>query len=136
MTSLATADFRIEECAQAPDWDAFVAAHPKGAIFHTAAMVRTFAAARRCHPLAIAARDEDGRLAALLVAVRIDTLGSPAKRLASRSIFYAEPICRDDAVGAAALRRLLAVHDRHMEGVLFSEIRPLAPPGPPFRKPP
>lgn len=104
-------------------------AHPKGTVFHCAAMVRAFAAAKGHQPLAIAARDEDGNLAALLVAVRVNTLGGAASRFASRSIFYAEPICRDDEVGAAALSQLLKIHDRRMAGVLFAEVRPINAPG-------
>lgn len=114
----------------APDWDAFVDAHPKGSVFHTAAMTRVFAAARGHAPLAVAARDPQGRIAAMLVAVRVNTLGGPLSRVASRSIYYAEPICRDDATGAEALGQLVRLHDRRMAGVLFAEVRPLDAPGP------
>ncbi|MCA9242160.1 MAG: GNAT family N-acetyltransferase [Planctomycetales bacterium] len=123
------ARFEIVGPQDAPDWDAYVLSHPKGTVFHSSAMVRAFAAAKGHQPLAIAARDSEGDLAALLVAVRVNTLGGPASRFASRSIFYAEPFCRDDEVGAAALSQLLRAHDRRMSGVLFAEVRPINAPG-------
>ena len=61
-----------ETCSQ---WDSYVQDHPKGTIFHTAAMVRVFGATRFYKPLAIAARTSDGRIVALLVAVRVQRLG-------------------------------------------------------------
>jgi serine/alanine adding enzyme len=66
---------------------------------------------------------------ALLVAVRVQTLPDPLGRLSSRSILFAEPLCRDNAQGAEALTQLIAEHDAEMRGrVLFTEVRALHPP--------
>lgn len=94
-------------------------------------MVRVFAAAKGHVPLALAARDASGAIAACWSpSASIRSGGREMRAFASRSIFYAEPLCRDDAVGVAVLGELLAIHDRRMAGVLFAEVRPINAPGP------
>ena len=111
-------------------WDQFVDAHPKGNIFHTSEMVRSFQAAKGHSPLPLAAVDSEGRIAALLAAVRVQTLPGPLGRLSSRSIMYAEPLCCDGSCGEDALAQLIARHDDEMAmRVLFTEVRPTFPPG-------
>ena len=111
---------------EASSWNDYVAAHPKGAIFHTAEMVDVFRATPKHEPLAIAAVDHAQRILALLVAVRIETVSGFASSLASRSVFYAEPLCNDTDHGIVALRRLIEEHDRVMSRrTLFAEVRPL-----------
>jgi hypothetical protein len=113
-----------------PAWNRFVEAHPKGSIFHTSEMVRTFHSAKGHRPLPLAAVDLSGEILALLVAVRVQTLPGPMGRLSSRSILYAEPLCCDGDEGAAALTQLIARHDFEMvKQVLFTEVRPCSPPG-------
>ena len=79
--------------------------------------------------LAIAAQNEDGQIVAIVPAVRVATLSGLASRLASRSIWYAEPICDPTAEGVEALRQLVAAHDARARGrCLFTEVRVLAAP--------
>jgi serine/alanine adding enzyme len=111
-----------------PDrWDQFVYQHPKGSIFHTSQMMEVFKGARNHEPLFLAAVDKAGEMQALLTCVRVKTLNGLLSNLASRSIFYAEPICREDHLGVEALSALLAAHDRQVQRkVLFTEVRPLS----------
>jgi hypothetical protein len=94
-------------------------------------MIRVFRAAKGHKPLALAAVGADDEILALLVAVRVQTLPSLAGRFSSRSILFAEPLCQDDPHSVDALARLIAEHDRQMRrNTLFTEVRPLLPPGP------
>lgn len=114
-----------------PAWDEFVRDHPKGSIFHTSEMVRVFRSAKSHTPLALAAVNTHGEIAALLVAVRVQTLPDPLGNISSRSILYAEPLCHDAPEGIDALTALIEEHDRQMEhATLFTEVRPINSPGP------
>jgi CelD/BcsL family acetyltransferase involved in cellulose biosynthesis len=125
-----SAETPIREFSELSRWDEYVAAHPKGSVFHTSHMVRTFAAAQNHEPLAIAAVNAGGEIVALLVAVHVKTLSGPASPFASRSIWHAEPICNEDDEGIAGLMTLIRWHDRWMKSrSLFSEVRPLSAPG-------
>jgi CelD/BcsL family acetyltransferase involved in cellulose biosynthesis len=107
-------------------WDRFVDEHEKGSVFHTSHMVRVFQDAKGHTVLPLAAMDWSGEIIALLVAVRVQTLRSPLGGISSRSILYAEPLCRDEPVAIEALASLVASHDRMMRRqVVFSEVRPL-----------
>ena len=129
-------DLRVVNLLTAGDdfteaWDQFVSRHPKGSIFHLSPMVRALQAAKGHTVLPLAAVDGSGEIVALLVAVRVQTLPDPFGRLASRSIFYAEPLCHDDEFCIDALTALISLHDREMRNrVLFTEIRPLCAVGP------
>ncbi len=112
-------------------WEAFVLQHPKGTIFHTPAMYNVFAATHHYTPYFLAAMDTQGEVLALLLAVRIQTMPDPLGWISSRSICYAEPICRADEAGIAALTALIRRHDKDMyHRVLFTEVRPIWEPGP------
>ncbi len=112
-------------------WDQFVAEHPRGSIFHTSAIVRVYKASKGYKPMALAGVTLDGRITSLLVAVRVQTLPPPMNRISSRSIFFAEPLCSEDAASADVLARLIASHDEQVRrSVLFTEVRPLFAPGP------
>src|SRR5436305_2941044 len=78
-----------------PLWDRFVDEHPKASAFHTSEMVRAFQGARGHRPLALASLTSGGAVTAILVSVRVQTLPSPMGWLSSRSVFYAEPLCKD-----------------------------------------
>ncbi len=107
-------------------WDRYVQQHPKATIFHTSGMQEVFANTRNNYPWWRAAVNQDGKIVAMLTAVRVETIGGLASRFASRSIWYSEPICDDSDEGKTALKSLIAAHDRDMRGrVLFSEIRPI-----------
>ena len=111
-------------------WEQFVRDHPKGSIFHTPAMVQVFESAKRHRPIAMAAVDRSGEVLALVVSTVIQTLPGPLGVVSSRSIFYAEPLCRDDLLGQQALYRLMAAHDARVRWtVLFAEVRCLRAPG-------
>lgn len=111
-------------------WARFVSEHPRGSIFHTPQMAAVFAATKYYSPLLLAALDRQGRILGLLTAVRVQSLPDPLGAFASRSIFYAEPICRDSAEGTQALAALIAEHDHRMQPrVLFTEVRPQAAQG-------
>ncbi len=119
-------DFQITDSPDRALWERFVDEHPKGSIFHTPAMQDAFAAAKHQRPLTLAALDHDGEMLALLSAVRVQTLPDPLGEISSRSIWYAEPLCRDVPAGVEALGALVAEHDaivRH--DTLFTEVRPL-----------
>ncbi len=110
---------------QLPKWDSFVASHSKGTVFHTSAMIRTMASTKRHAPFAHAAVDQQGNICAMLVAVKISTLGRWADPIAARSIFYAEPICLETPNGLEGVALLLQHHDSHMRRrTLFAEVRP------------
>src|SRR5262245_25089139 len=64
-----------------PRWDRFVDDHPKGNIFHTSAMVRIYADTKHNKPLALASVRADGKVVAILVSVRVQTLPSPLGNL-------------------------------------------------------
>jgi serine/alanine adding enzyme len=109
-----------------PGWDQFVDEHLKGTVFHTSDMIRVYGAAKGHKPLALAAVRPDGRIVAILVAVRVQTLPGPLGRISSRSIMFAEPLCDDDSSSVKPLAQLIARHDQLMKHqVLFTEVRPL-----------
>lgn len=109
-----------------PRWDDFVRRHPKGSIFHTSQMIRTFQQAKGNQPVAIASVGSNGNIIALLVSVRVQTLPRPLGGVSSRSIFYAEPLCHDHPDSMKALFDLVKFHDLHVgRSVLFAEVRPL-----------
>jgi hypothetical protein len=111
---------------QAPGWDGFVEAHPRGSILHTRAMIEAEAATKLHTCWAHAAIDSQGQVVALLVAVRVATLGGIASTLASRSVQFAEPIFLDSPLGHAGVDALIQAHDQYMVSrCLFAEVRPL-----------
>ena len=113
-----------------PLWDRFVEEHPKGSVFHTSEMVRVFQRTKGNQPNALASITQDGKIAALLVSVRVQTLPPPMGRLSSRAVFYAEPLCHDHPDSMKALSQLFAHHDARMRrSALFAEVRPLYAPG-------
>ena len=93
-------------------------------------MVRVFQRTKRHAPMPLAAIGSDGRVMALLVAIRVQTLPDPLGSVSSRSIMYAEPLCDDRPESDAALAQLIARHDLEMgTGVMFCEVRPHFAPG-------
>ncbi len=112
-------------------WDDFVRQHPKGSAFHTSQMVRVWEAAKGHTPLPLAAVGEDGQIRSLLLAVRVQTLPHVFGAVSSRSVWYAEPLCRDDDESIDSLCAIISEHDRTMgRRVLFTEVRPLHASGP------
>lgn len=112
-----------------PAWDTFVGNHPKGTIFHTASMIRAMKTTKRHCPFAHAAVDQDGNLCAMLVAVKVSTLGRCFDPISARSIFYAEPIYLETSLGRRGMEQLLQLHDKHMRRrTLFAEVRPFFEP--------
>jgi hypothetical protein len=108
-----------------PGWDAYVEHHPKGTVFHSSSMIRAQSTTKRHHPYAMAAVNAGGQICALLVAIRVATLGKWSGPLAARSILYAEPICSDTPEGRTGLRQLIFEHDVYMrKRTLFAEVRP------------
>jgi serine/alanine adding enzyme len=88
-------------------------------------MIRSEESTRRHTPYAIGALDTEGKLCAILVAVRVSTLAGLGAQMSTRSIMYAEPICLDSEAGRIGLQALIQRHDRDMcRNVLFGEIRP------------
>ena len=109
---------------EAPGWDDYVRAHDKGTIFHTAGMHKVIQATPKNYPWSLAAVNSDGEIVAIVCAVRVETVGSIASRFASRSVWYAEPLCDETEEGSRALEMLIKAHDKAMRGrVLFTEIR-------------
>jgi hypothetical protein len=119
-------EFAIVDRLEPEKLDAFLHEHPKGTMFHTTYMYAVFKQTKHYYPLFLAAIDKHGDILALLLAVRIQTLPDPLGGFSSRSIFYAEPICREDEQGVDALTALIALHDAKMRHrVLFTEVRPI-----------
>lgn len=113
-----------------PEWDRFVLEHPKGSVFHISEMVRVFQATKGNKPFAVASVGPDGKIKALLVSVRVQTLPPPMGRFSSRAVFYAEPLCLEHPDSMKALADLVAWHDARVgRTVLFAEVRPLFAPG-------
>ncbi len=118
-------DLRILPFDQLPDWDGFVESHIQGTLFHTCAMIRTMESAKGHRPFAHAAVDENGAICAMLVAVKVSTLGRWADRIAARSILYTEPIFLESTQGRKGVAQLLCHHDNYMRRrTLFAEVRP------------
>jgi serine/alanine adding enzyme len=112
-------------------WDSYVRDHPKGSIFHTHAMQRAFNNAPMHQSLACAWRNRSGKIVAMIPAVRVETLRGMASYIASRSIWYAEPLCDPTEEGQQALSNLIDWHDKIVRrNTLFGEIRPLLASGP------
>ena len=119
-------DSNIIGYRNAKGWDEFIAGHPLGHIFHTTQMIRAYETTDGFHPLAIAAIDSLGEILALLVSVRVSTLGGWAGSLGSRAILFAEPIYRDNTPGREAVLKLIRQHDSAMnKRALFAEVRPM-----------
>ena len=119
-------EYAIESIDDAADWNEYVEAHSKGSIFHTREMVRAYHHTRGYEPIALLARNTSGNVVAMLVAVRIATLPGVLGWLASRSVFFAEPICDENQNGQDGLVLLIREHDRRVAGrTLFAEVRPL-----------
>ena len=113
-----------EDCD--PRWDAYVASHPQGTIFHTCGMLRAYATAPKHEVLAMAAVGDDHSIQAIVPAVKVSTLSGIGSHISSRSIWYAEPICEPTEQGRAALDQLTQLHDRRARSCLFTEIRNIA----------
>ena len=110
-------------------WDAYVRQHPKGSIFHTAAMIDVFQATRGLEPYAYAATDAEGKIVAMLVSCHVKTLNQ-FSAISSRAVQFAEPLCDPDQVGVAALTELIAMNDQHMRSrALLCEVRSICEPG-------
>src|SRR5438132_1599925 len=126
----ATERFSVVDSLDPKRWNQFVEEHPKGSIFHTSYMANVFRGTKDHCPLFLAALDSSGEVLALLASVRIQTLPGFLGNMASRSIYYAEPLCREGPQGVEALEVLLAEHDTRMrKRALFAEVRPLRNPG-------
>ncbi len=115
----------IRNYQEIPEWDRFVYSHPEGSIFHTTTLINSEESTKRHAPYAIGAVGSDGKLCAILVAVRVSTLAGFGAQMSTRSIMYAEPICLDSEAGRIGLQALIQQHDRDMcREALFGEIRP------------
>ncbi len=122
--------FTIVDSLDRERWEQFVCDHPKGSIFHTPEMYEVFQGTNHYSPIMLAALGNQGEVLALLLAVRIETLPDSFGGMASRSILYAEPLCREDAAGSNALAALLAEHDARVKNrAVFAEVRALCPSG-------
>ena len=123
-------DLAIKGFDEVADWDSYVERHAKGTIFHSTSLIRTMAATKRHQPFAYAAIDKNQEICAILVAVKISTLGTWADPIAARSILYAEPIYSDTIQGICGIGELIMKHDEYMRcRTLFAEVRPFfAPP--------
>ena len=107
-------------------WDEYIQRHDKGTIFHTVGMYEVFSGTPKCRPWAMAVTNANGAIVAMASAVRVETLGGMASRFASRSIWYAEPICDETDEGRAGLEQIIQAHDKSMKGrILFTEVRPI-----------
>jgi lipid II:glycine glycyltransferase (peptidoglycan interpeptide bridge formation enzyme) len=119
-------DLTIRPYDTIPEWDHFVATHSQGSILHTSAMIRCQMETKQHVPHAYGVLDAAGELCAVLVAVRVSTISGLASSIASRSVMYAEPLCRNDQVGLEGVRALVQQHDREMQNqAVFSEVRPI-----------
>ncbi|MEM9940633.1 MAG: GNAT family N-acetyltransferase [Planctomycetota bacterium] len=106
------------------EWNRYVVRHPEGTIFHTYEMQQVYEETPSNSPIALACIDRNRDIVAILCAVRVETITGFASRFASRSIFYAEPICDPTEAGKTGLRLLIQQHDEENKGrILFSEIR-------------
>ncbi len=88
-------------------------------------MIRAMASTKRYSPFAYAAIDETGSICAMLVAIKVSTLGRWADPIAARSISYAEPIFLETENGRSGIAQLVQYHDSYMHRrTLFAEVRP------------
>jgi len=125
-TTLPKSNLIVKEYRDIPEWDSFVAEHPKGSIFHSAAMQRCEAIAKKREPFAIGALDSNGKLCAVLATVLVSTFSLISSQMTSRSVFYAEPIYLDTEDGYLGMVQLIRRHDEFMKSrTLFAEVRPL-----------
>ena len=126
MIKLEVPNLTIRQYQEIPQWDAFVESHPQGTILHSTRMIQCEEGTKLHYPHAYGALDSSGKLCALLVAVRISTLGGVPGPLTSRSILHVGPIYLDSSAGRAGVRQLLKKHDEYMrKKTLFAEVRPV-----------
>lgn len=112
-------------------WREFVREHPKGCIFHTPEMVEVCSSTENFRPIVLSASDSRGKMLALVVSCRIQTLSFPLGWISSRAVSWAEPLCEPSPEGREALYGLLEKEDRLVHhGVLYSEVRMFDFPGP------
>lgn len=103
--------------------------HAKGSVFHTTGMHRGYLTAPGHRPLYLAARNAQGDILAVLGSVQV-SVDARFSKWTSRSVMYAEPICRDSQEGVSGLSELLKIHDEHnARQTVFTEVRPLAAAG-------
>ena len=128
MEQFSTAPSRVIDCKDDHErWDAYVRRHPKGNVFHLSDMLDAYSATPKHEVFARMTVSDEGKVLALLAAVRVETLSGLASPFASRSIFYAEPICESSDAGESALLGLIAEHDEAMQRrTLFAEVRNIA----------
>ena len=127
---ISSARFSIESpCTSSDAWNRYVESHPKGSIFHTSGMKAALDATPKHTPYFIAARNKelpDSPIVALLASCQVDTLSGTFSRIASRSVWFAEPICDPTEEGRDGLSELIRQHDEKLgRKVLFTEIRPI-----------
>ncbi|MEM7783713.1 MAG: GNAT family N-acetyltransferase [Planctomycetota bacterium] len=115
--------FSIVETDELPDWDDYVKNHPRGTIFHTRGIYKSFLNSPGTKPVVTAALDARGRIIALHFAVFIETFDY-LKRWSTRAVLFAEPICDSNLTGTRALAKLIQVHNKQASKVsLFTEVR-------------
>ena len=116
------------------EWDQFVENHTRGSVFHLSDMANVYETVPGYRSQFIAAKcNHSDQILALLPSVRIETVRGLASRLASRTIWYSEPLLSESAdpkVAQQALSDLIKIHDRQNSwSTLFTEVRPLLSPG-------
>jgi serine/alanine adding enzyme len=105
-------------------WRDSVEGHPHGNIFHTPEMFQVFEQVKGYDPRLWAAVDDDARLLALLLPVKVTVMGGPFSWLTARSIVYGGALCELSPRGKTALGQLLsACNQEGSLGSVFTEVR-------------
>jgi CelD/BcsL family acetyltransferase involved in cellulose biosynthesis len=107
-------------------WRDFIDSHPESNVFHTPEMFQVFARAKNHRPTLWAVTDDDERVLALLLPVRI-TLIERLRRLTTRAVAYGSVLYAQEPKGREALALLLRAYTQEVDGApLFTELRNLA----------
>lgn len=117
---------KVVRCLDEKIWRCFVNDHPDGNIFHTPEMFQVFARTKGHRPTLWATVDDDARVLALLLPVRI-TLVDHLYRLTTRAVVYGGVLHTPGPEGRDALALLLQTYTQEIDGaLLFTELRNLS----------
>jgi lipid II:glycine glycyltransferase (peptidoglycan interpeptide bridge formation enzyme) len=111
-----------------PAWSRFVLENRDGNIFQTPEMYKVYLNTERYEPIFTAILDENERILATMLGVRIEESGRIASKFSSRVVVYGGPIISEKGEETTLLRSILEAHNEHTgKRAIFTEIRNLSP---------
>jgi serine/alanine adding enzyme len=105
-------------------WQCFVNQHPESNIFHTPEIFQVFQRAKRHQPELWASTDENGKVLALFLPIRITLGGGLSRFLTARAVSYGGVLYEHSPQGIEGLALLLHAYSRSADRkVVFTELR-------------